>query len=164
MQAELARAHSIPIHKTWKADQSNFAPGSVLTQRWRLNLPHNVDYDAIFGPEAFSLFHRLMPGQIIEVIDEGMTFYAECIVMQKAGAQTRLHELVKYDLPCVGASNIDNITSGYQAFPAGAKWKVKRLAFKKPSGQMQPELVYKDSFDSELEAGNYIRQALIGTR
>jgi hypothetical protein len=45
-----------------------------------------------------------------------------------------------------------------------AKWKVQCLPFKKPSGQMEPERVYPDTFNSEFDAQNFIRLTLIGTR
>jgi hypothetical protein len=41
---------------------------------------------------------------------------------------------------------------------------VRRLPFKKPSGQMEPERVYPDTFNSEFDAQNFIRLTLIGTR
>lgn len=62
-------------------------------------------------------------------------------------------------------SNADTQTGSYRAFHVGGgKWKVKRMPFKKPSGNEQPEHVYPATFDSESEAKVHIQRALVGTR
>jgi hypothetical protein len=72
-----------------------------------------------------------------------MSYIAELVGIQRNGSQTRLHKVVKYDLPAVVASNVDKATGGFEAFNiGGSRWKVRRLLFKKPPGQMQPERVY----------------------
>lgn len=164
IKSEVAKAKPVLV-KPFKATQEMFAPGAVLTQRWRLNLPLGVQYESILGEtEAFSMFHNLAPGQRIEVLPEDMSYVAELIVLKRSGPKATLHELVKYDLPDVGASNADNVTGGYQAYAVGATWRVRRLPFKKASGETQPVLEYPNKFPSQFEAENYIRLTLIGTR
>lgn len=164
--SEVAEAKARPtVVQPWKANQENFAPFNVLSAKYRLNLPYGTPYEAVFHPEAFSLFRQLQPGQRIEVWPADASYIAELVVIQRNDTRTKLHELWKRELPNVGPSGVDGVTGGYQSFHiGGGKWGVKRLEFTKPSGQVQPELIYKETFSSEFEAQTFIRLTLVGVR